>query len=87
MNKIIPKFYPEKYNDNLIIEVIIKSSNEDIFKCVGVLIKEYNNGLRLGFNARNNEVLDYLDIIPETEDVKEIVDVRLLSNTEIYVLE
>ncbi len=77
----IPKFFPEKSDNNIVVEVSI-SNGGDIYKATGVLIKELDNSIRLGFNSKNDKVIDFLDI-----DYKDILDLRKIETGEIMVLE
>ena len=58
---MITKFYPEKHKKNIIVEVDFTLDNQK-FKCVGVLLREDEEKIRVGFNAKNDEVIDFLDI-------------------------
>ena len=80
--KPIPKFSPENKKNNIVIELTVLDADKNKYKCIGVLMKEDDKALRIGFNAMNNTVVDYLDI--ETE---QIVDIKLINPKDIKVLE
>jgi len=80
-NNPIKKLYPHERGQNIIVEVTFLSSTKDIFKCAGVLIKETDECIRVGFNAKDNQLVDFLDI-----DNKDLINVKEIPNDEIGVL-
>ncbi len=48
------------------------------YECVGVLIKEENKKIRIAFNARENKIIDFLDI-----EKKNIVSMTVIKNSNI----
>lgn len=81
MNKNLPKFFPENDKENVIIEVTILRDN-DTYKAVGVLIKESDVDIRLGFNAKNDKVIDYIDI-----EYKHILAMEKVGAQDILIFE
>ena len=69
--------------ENQIVEIILHDDSDTIkkYKCVGVLMKENEKTLRIGFNAVENVVKDYLDI-----KKKNIVDIKTINPKEISSL-
>ncbi len=49
-------------SDNTIVHIIMRGSDNKEYECVGVLVREAGDMLRVGFNAKNDKVVDYLDI-------------------------
>ncbi len=76
--KPIPKFSPENKKNNIVIELTALDADKNKYKCVGVLMKENEKTFRIGFNAMNNTVVDYLDI-----KTKQIIDIKLIKPKEI----
>lgn len=66
---MITNFYPEKHKKNIIVEVSFILDNQK-FMCVGVLMKESAEMIRVGFNARGSVVIDFLDI--ENQNIENI---------------
>ena len=72
----------ENSQENEIIEVILYGdTNKKKYKCVGVFIKENDEFLKIGFNAINDVVRDYLDI-----NKKDIISIRKINKKEIQKL-
>ena len=78
MKKQILKFFPDKSKDNIIVEVNFSAKDKNKYECVGALMHETDKKIRIGFNAKNNVVIDYLDI-----NVKDIINIRKVSKKEI----
>ncbi|MHB0978274.1 MAG: hypothetical protein ACYC1K_02640 [Minisyncoccota bacterium] len=76
--KSLPKFFPKNKKNNIIVELTILDDKKNKYKCTGVLMKENNSVLRIGFNARNNTVIDYLDV-----KIKQILDIKMIKSKEI----
>ena len=63
MKKIkIKKILDKNNSKNTIVKVIFKGHFKEEYEGVGVLIREEKNSIRVAFNAKNNEIKDYLDI-------------------------
>jgi hypothetical protein len=78
MKKQILKFFPDKSKGNILVEVDFLIGNKNRYKCVGVLMNETTEKIRIGFNAKDNVVEDYLDI-----NAKDIINVREIDKKEI----
>ena len=78
MKKQIPKLFPNKSKNNIIVKVDFWSNNKNQYECVGVLMNETDKKIRIGFNAKNDVVEDYLDI-----NTKNIINIRKISKKEI----
>lgn len=81
----IPKFFPENNPNNIIVEVIMfvpNMTDGDTFKCAGVLIKENDSGIRIGFNAKGDQVIDYLDI-----EYRSILEIKEVSKRDIKIID
>jgi len=80
MTTIIPNDQNDTEN-NTVVELLIKSSNGSHCKCVGVLMWEKDSVCRIGFNSKNDEVIDFLDL-----NKKEILEMRKVEEREIKLL-
>jgi len=56
MNKVISK------NKNTVVRVIFEDRFKAKYECVGVLIKENKDSIRIAFNAKNDRVVDFIDV-------------------------
>lgn len=56
------KFLSEHNSENIIVNVILRGSDNAEYECSGVLMREEDDMVRIGFNAVNDKVRDYLDI-------------------------
>jgi hypothetical protein len=80
-NNQIKKYYPQNKKTNIVVETCFLSPKKEKHMCVGVLINESEESVRIGFNAKDEKLVDFLDI-----SNKNIVDIRELSKKEIIKL-
>lgn len=73
--KALPIFNPSGSAKNIIVEVAYQEDSEKR-RCVGVLVQETMAGRRIGFNAIDDDVTDYLDLAAE-----QILEIRRVCNT------
>lgn len=81
LNNQIKKYYPQNKKTDTVVEVCFLSPKKEKHICVGVLIKESEESVRIGFNAKNNKLVDFIDIYN-----KNILDIKELYNKEITKL-
>ncbi|MCX6739299.1 MAG: hypothetical protein NT098_04615 [Candidatus Parcubacteria bacterium] len=82
MNKPIPKFYPEKTDDDIFVEVSLPGTEDcPIYTCVGILAKESDEMIRVGFSKSNGRVDDYQDI-----KIADILDIKVVDPDEIQII-
>ena len=74
MKKLLDKNNPE----NTIAQVVFLGSDKRKYECVGVLTKDEKNLIRIAFNAKDDVVVDYLDI-----ERKNIIKIEILSPLKI----
>lgn len=74
----IKKILDENNPENTIVRVIFFGSDKNKYECVGVLTKDEENLIRVAFNAKDNVVVDYLDI-----KRKDIVKIEVLNSSKI----
>lgn len=69
--------------NNLIVRVILHADDKKEYECVGVLMKmkEDKDTVRIAFNAKNDKVVDYLDI-----KKTDIISIDILDNSDIKKL-
>ena len=67
--------------NNTVVELLIQGSDGNHYRCVGVLMWEKDSICRIGFNAKNDEVIDFLDL-----NKKEILEMRKVEENEIKLL-
>lgn len=80
-NNKIKKYYPQNKKTNIVVEVCFLSPKKEKHMCVGVLINESEESVRIGFNAKNDKLVDFIDI-PN----KNIIDMKELHSQEITKL-
>ncbi|NNM83954.1 hypothetical protein HKL94_01940 [Candidatus Parcubacteria bacterium] len=49
-------------SENTIVHIAMRGSDKNEYECVGVLVREEAKSIRVGFNAKNDIIMDYLDI-------------------------
>lgn len=59
---IIKKLLDENNPENTIVHVVLRASDNEEYECVGALMREEEETIRVAFNAKNDEVVDFLDI-------------------------
>lgn len=71
------KFLHKNDFENVIVKIIftaISKNKKEKYQCVGVLVRDDKEVVRIGFNAINDNVKDYLDI--KKVDVLDIIKVK-----------
>jgi len=63
------KLLNENDSKNTLVHVVLSAGNEK-YECIGVLTREDKESIRVAFNAKNDKVVDYLDI--KRSDIKSI---------------
>lgn len=63
---------------NTVVRIILLGDDNEKYECVGVLTKETASMIRVSFNAKNDVVMDYLDI-----KRKEIISIDILNENEV----
>lgn len=58
MKKLLDENNPE----NTVVHIILRASDNEEYECVGVLMREEEDFIRVVFTAKNDKVVDYLDI-------------------------
>lgn len=53
--------YPEELSENRIVEVQFSTEGSP-YRAVGVLVRDSEDAIRIGFSAHDNNLVDYLDI-------------------------
>jgi hypothetical protein len=64
--------------ENTVARVIFRADDNEEYECVGVLIKEEKDSIRIAFNSKNDKVKDYLDI-----KRLDIINIDVLDPSEI----
>jgi len=64
--------------DNTVVRIILLGDDGEKYDCVGVLTKESPTMIRVSFNAKNDVVMDYLDI-----KRKEIIKIDVIGDSKI----
>ncbi len=82
MNNIDYKKILDKNNsENSIIHVVLRADDNKEYECVGVLMKEEKDTIYIAFNAKNDEVKDYLPI-----KKVDIISINIVDDSEIKEL-
>ena len=68
--KILDKNNPE----NTVVHLVLRDDNNEEYDCVGVLVREEEQEIRVAFSAKNDKVVDFLDI-----KRPEIVSINIVS--------
>ncbi|MCR4306740.1 MAG: hypothetical protein NUV42_02105 [Candidatus Yonathbacteria bacterium] len=74
MKKLLDKNNPE----NTVVRVVLRGPDKKEYECVGVLVREKKNMVRVSFNAIDDVVKDYLDI-----EKKDILSIDTVETSEI----
>jgi len=56
--KLLDKNNPE----NTVVRVIFRGKFNDKYDCVGVLVREEKKMIRIAFSAKDNKMVDFLDV-------------------------
>ncbi|MFA6270452.1 MAG: hypothetical protein WC657_04570 [Candidatus Paceibacterota bacterium] len=75
--KLLNKNNPE----NTLVCVGFVNNFKEEFECVGVLIKEQKDSIRVGFSAKNDKLVDYVDI-----KRSDILNINILNSSSINKL-
>ena len=78
------KKFPDEFNsENTIVHVVMRENKNDdtAYECVGALMKEDEGNIRVAFNAKNDVVLDDLDI-PKSD----IISIDILDPATIVTM-
>ena len=75
--KLLDKNNPE----NTITHVIFRGKFNEQYECVGVLMREEKNSIRVAFGAKNDKVVDYVDI-----KRLDILSINILDSSKIKEL-
>jgi|CXWL01.1.fsa_nt_gi hypothetical protein len=78
----LKKFNPDQHADNIVVEVMFMGPDDNEYRCVGVIVRENDEMIRVCFTARDDEVADHLDI--KNEDILLIkqVETQRISHFE-----
>jgi hypothetical protein len=77
MKKMLDKNNPE----NTVVYVIFRGKFNEKYECVGVLIREEKNSIRIVFNVKNDKVVDYVDI-----KRVDVISIEILDSSSIKKL-
>jgi len=58
MKKLLDENNPE----NTVVHVVLRTSDNEEYECVGVLMKEEGDTIEIAFNAKNDVVIDDVKI-------------------------
>lgn len=75
------KLLDKSNSKNTIVHVAFNGKFNEEYECVGVLIKDEKNFIRIAFNAKNDKVIDYLDI-----KRSDIISINVLASSDINKL-
>lgn len=75
------KLLDENNSENTVVHVVLRGSDNEEYECVGVLVSEGLGIIRVGFSAKDDRVVDFLDI-----KRSDIVSVDLVDSSEIESL-
>jgi len=77
MKKLLDENNPE----NTLVRVVLRGDDNEEYECVGVLFKEEEDMVRVVFNAKDDKVVDYLDI-----KRSDIISINVLDPSKIEEL-
>ncbi len=81
MSSVDYKNFLDKNNpENIIVHVVLRATGKE-YECVGVLMSETENMIRVSFNAKDDKVKDYLDI-----KKSDVVSLNILKTSDIVKL-
>lgn len=56
------KLLNENNHENTIVRVVMRADDKLEYECIGVLFREDESSIRIVFTAKDDNVVDYLDI-------------------------
>lgn len=65
-------------SENTIVHIVFRGKFNEEYECVGVLMKEKKDLIRVAFGAKNDKVVDYLDI-----KRSDIIRINILDSSDI----
>ena len=68
----------EDSRENTLVHVVMRGSDGEEYECVGVLMREDEDTIRIAFNAKDDVVVDYYDIQKRDVISIEVIDVPKL---------
>ena len=82
MNKPIPKLHPEENDDDIFVEVSLPGPEDcPVYKCFGVVVKESDEMIRIGFSKGNGRIDDHQDM-----KIADILDIKVIDPDEIQII-
>lgn len=78
---ITKKLLDENNPENTIVHVIFRGKLNEEYECAGVLMREEKDIVRVAFSAKNDKVVDYVDI-----KRSDIISIDILDATKIEKL-
>lgn len=67
-------------SENTIVHIVFRGKFNEEYECVGVLMKEKKDLIRVAFGAKNDKVVDYLDI-----KRSDIIRINILDSSDIKI--
>lgn len=80
MKKITPTNHADDDN-NEVIEISTITKDNQSYYCVGALVEENSDVLKIAFSARNNTIHDYIEI-----KKKNIKNIRFIKDEDINMI-
>lgn len=73
------KLLDENNPSNTVVRVIVRAEDNQEYECIGVLLKEEENSIRIVFTAKDDQVVDFLDIKRSDIVSIEVIDVSKIE--------
>ncbi|VAW25291.1 hypothetical protein MNBD_BACTEROID04-1998 [hydrothermal vent metagenome] len=68
-------------SENVITRIVLQDESKKEYELIGILMKEEKDMIRVAFNAKDDEVIDYLDIKKSN-----VVSINILTPSDIVEL-
>lgn len=81
-NSVISDLNNNTHSDNVVVEIMFTGPDGLQYICAGVLLRKSETEIRVGFNAIEDEVRDWLDI-----NTSHIDSIREVPETDILIYE
>lgn len=75
------KLLNENNHENTIVRVVMRADDKLEYECIGVLFREDESSIRIVFTAKDDNVVDYLDI-----NRSEIMSIDIIDPSKIEKL-
>lgn len=77
----IKKLLDENNPENTVAHVVLHGDDNEEYECIGVLVRDEDDMIRVAFTAKDDQIVDYLDI-----NRSEVVSINVVDPLKIEEL-